>query len=324
MNLLKPLFLQPKYYEPIEKEIMRFFNSEIYKPLFLALNIDESFKEFYNAKDALAEAVRNGTVDYDGGGTFSGEFNAKISAQLKSLGATFDARTKTWSLKKENVPVSVSIAKANADDTFNRLRKNVLRSLDDSMIDSIFAHKFATSYLKEKYERAIEWMDSDFQKTVKSVTIVPKLTAEQRRIIAEEWTNNLKLYIRGWTKENIVNLREKVELNAFAGQRSSNMVKMIQDNYGVARNKAKFLARQETSLLLSKFREERYKDVGVQQYKWSTSGDSRVRDDHKHLDGKIFSFSQPPVVDRSTGRTGNPGEDFNCRCIARPVWNGEK
>lgn len=317
MKLLKPIILKPEYYEAIEKEIMRFLHNHFYRPLMLATQISDD--ELKNDKDPLADAVRNGTVDYEAG-KFTGNFNAAISRQLRELGATFNDKTKSWSLNADKVPVSVSMAKANADFAFEKMRKAVIKTLDDSTIDSVFAHHFAHSYLQEKYEQAIQWMNDDFKKTVKSISIPPQLTGAQKKIIAEEWTNNLKLYIRGWTRENTVALREKVEKNAYAGQRAGNMVKMIKDNYGVAENKAKFLARQETSLLMSKFRETRYKDVGIQKYKWSTSGDQRVRDDHKHLDGKIFFFSSPPIVDKNSGRRGNPGEDFNCRCIARPVW----
>jgi SPP1 gp7 family putative phage head morphogenesis protein len=214
------------------------------------------------------------------------------------------------------------MAKAHADDAFELMRKKVIRTLDESRIDSILAHNFETSYLQEKYEKTIEWMNDDFTKTVNSIAIPPTMTAAQKKIIAEQWTNNLKLYIRGWSRENVVDLRDKIQKLAFAGQRSSSMIKLIQDNYGVGEAKAKFLARQETSLLLSKFREERYKDVGIQKYKWQTAHDGdRVRHDHQLLDGKIYFFSSPPIVDRKTGRRANPGEDFGCRCVARPIWD---
>lgn len=86
--------------------------------------------------------------------------------------------------------------------------------------------------------------------------------------------------------------------------------------YGASKAKAKFLARQETSLLMSKYQEERFKDLGITHYKWSGADDQRERPDHKLLNGKIFRFDDPPVTNRSTGAKNNPGEDFNCRCIA--------
>lgn len=325
MIILRPLYLAPKYYEPIEKEIMRFFEMAIFKPISLVIKAEYEHAELSNARDVLADAVREGRVDYDGTGVFTGDFSAAISKQLRNLGARYSTPKQAWILERHKVPVSVSIAKANADDAFLKLRKIVLKTLDDSTIDSIFAHTFNWSYTQERYDQAIEWMNDDFKKTVKAVTIAPTLTPSQKKIIAEEWTNNLKLYIKDFTTKNTAELRDKVQQLAFAGQRSKSMIKLIQDNYGVTYNKAKFLARQETSLLLSKFREERYKDVGVKKYIWHTAGDARVRhmppdsSDHRILDGKIFSFDSPPTIP-GTSRKCNPGEDFNCRCVARPIW----
>lgn len=46
-------------------------------------------------------------------------------------------------------------------------------------------------------------------------------------------------------------------------------------------------------------------------YIWRTRGDDRVRPSHAANDGKIFAWDDPP-------RTGHPGEDYGCRCIAEP------
>jgi len=47
-------------------------------------------------------------------------------------------------------------------------------------------------------------------------------------------------------------------------------------------------------------------------YVWVTRGDDRVRPSHAENNGKIFSWDDPPT-------TGHPGEDFGCRCVARPL-----
>ena len=71
--------------------------------------------------------------------------------------------------------------------------------------------------------------------------------------------------------------------------------------------------------MVSKYRQIRYEEVGIDNYIWSTSHDSRVRHDHRELQGKVFSFSNPPITDKATGARNNPGEDFGCRCVAIPV-----
>lgn len=45
-------------------------------------------------------------------------------------------------------------------------------------------------------------------------------------------------------------------------------------------------------------------------YIWRTRGDDKVRTAHAENNGRIFAWDNPP--------TGNPGEDYNCRCLAEP------
>lgn len=49
-----------------------------------------------------------------------------------------------------------------------------------------------------------------------------------------------------------------------------------------------------------------------------------MRADHRRLNGKIFSWNAPPIVDMRTGRRGHPGDDYQCRCVAIPVFEFEK
>ncbi len=47
-------------------------------------------------------------------------------------------------------------------------------------------------------------------------------------------------------------------------------------------------------------------------YIWHTREDNKVRPSHAANDGKIFAWDNPPA-------TGNPGEEYGCRCWAEPV-----
>jgi hypothetical protein len=51
-------------------------------------------------------------------------------------------------------------------------------------------------------------------------------------------------------------------------------------------------------------------------YVWRTQRDARARATHRANDGHIFSWANPPA-------TGNPGEDYGCRCEAVPYVPGE-
>ena len=89
----------------------------------------------------------------------------------------------------------------------------------------------------------------------------------------------------------------------------------------MSQRKAKFLASQETRLLTSKLKEVRYKDVGIDEYIWQTvkgTPEHPVRPMHKKLNGTKQRFSSPPITNEK-GQRNNPGEDYRCRCVARPI-----
>ena len=313
VKTLPPLIFKPAYYAAIEKEINAFFRETLYRPLLLCIQ-DQGLE---NVRDALADAIASGRVEYSDG-VFRGRFNAAISKRLRDIGAKYRPISKVWTMDKV-IPPEIAIAIAQAEARYQALMRSLIRTLDDIDIDkAIEGARFEKSY-----EKTVGAMDSAFVQSVRAVTIAPKMTPDMKTVIARDWTNNLKLYIRDWTASNILKLRQKIQANSFSGQRFENLIKTIQDNYGVSKTKAKFLARQETSLLMSKMREERYKDVGLLTYRWSGSLDERERPDHRLLEGKIFSWDSPPIVDRKTGRTGHPGEDFLCRCLAIPILPGE-
>ena len=54
----------------------------------------------------------------------------------------------------------------------------------------------------------------------------------------------------------------------------------------------------------------------TEQYVWETRGDSKVRVSHRRNEGKIFRWDNPPP-------TGHPGQDYNCRCLAIPYYEGK-
>lgn len=65
---------------------------------------------------------------------------------------------------------------------------------------------------------------------------------------------------------------------------------------------------------------ERHQSIGIEKFEWYDSADERVRDTHKRLSGKVFSYDDPPTVN---GRVVLPDEDYRCRCVAIPVFDDD-
>lgn len=108
------------------------------------------------------------------------------------------------------------------------------------------------------------------------------------------------------------------------GIRAEALKQQLVDRLGVAQSRAELIAVDQVLKANAQLAQERYQRVGVTRYRWSTSHDERVRDSHKELGaasdrGTIYRFSDPPVVDKKTGRRANPGGDFRCRCVAIAV-----
>jgi SPP1 gp7 family putative phage head morphogenesis protein len=314
---LKPIPICISEFDGIEERIKRAFLEQLYWPLMRELTLPS--KQLQNASDSLLRAIQTGRVLFSRG-VFSGRFTASISKQLKSIGATWDRKTETWRLPLAEVPHDLRSAIATSEARFQEKLAAVDRKLSAFDPTSIASNLRMADLL----DRALWRVDGDVAATLKGISVSPELTPAQAKKISEEWGENLKLYIRDFAAEEIVKLRKDVQKSVLAGNRFDALVSTIRKSYGATESKAKFLARQETNLLITKYKELRYRDAGVDEYRWQCVAGSPkhpVRPAHKKLAGKIFRWQAPPITSESNEpeRRNNPGQDFNCRCVAVPV-----
>lgn len=312
--VLEPIGHSNALHKGIAKEIARYFLEAIFKPLFDLL---EANNIRTNAvASPVAVALQDRRIWYTDE-VFSGKFSAAVSRELRSYGATFDSRTKTFRLPLSQMPLALRQAVAQAGEATRQLNKQVVELLDQIQENA----KQASTGLKFDLNGVFVDLRSQYKRSLelRGLAVPPDLTEDVKDAISVEYTNNLDKYIKTFTDKMIPELRSEIQDNIFAGGRPDKLAKIIQAKYGVTKRKAEFLAEQETSLLVSKYRESRYKAVGSRRYVWSTSQDGRVRHDHKDLNGKMFSWENPPISNKATGARNHPGEDFGCRCVARPI-----
>lgn len=313
MKIGKPVIDKKKYSKDVEKKIKLLFDFLLYEGI---ENILKD-KPIYNSNDTIINALNTAKIQYVDG-SFSGSFDARISKSLKAIGAIFDSRTGFFNLSVDKMPMEIRQAIAVSTSFYATQALKILDFIDNiNPTELIETFSISTDYgvtLTDLDKQIVETLKNDIQ-------VIPEFTEEMKINLVKDYNKNMKLYINNWAEEEIVNLREIVEQNTWVGGRASNLEKEIQKRKKVSASKAKFLARQETSLLVSKYREQRYKSLGITTYQWQTSNDERVREDHKILDGTMQSWDSPPIVDRKTGRTAHAGEDFGCRCVAKPIIN---
>ncbi len=312
MKLLRPIRITTEDYDRLEAKIIAEFRKLFYKPLKI---------RYENANDpiSLMSALRDGGVYY-ADGAFRGKFSATITKELKKLGAKWDRGV--FRISEKELPYDVSQAIAASINRWNERMAAIERH-----IQQISPEAFKID-MTSIFDSTLYKVEADFQKSIKGLTVAPKLSADERAFIAKEYNNNMKLWIKSFVEkekatviDQIKELRNTVGASTYEGNRYESLAGIISQSYGVTQRKAKFLARQETNLLMAKFKETRYASAGVTDYIWQTvvgSPKHRVRPMHAALRGSKQKFAEPPITDEK-GSRNNPGEDYNCRCYARPI-----
>lgn len=321
MKTLPSQTLTDAYWTDIEAQIKSIFYEVVFAPIIKIIRSanpqEKGLVELLNAKTTsgpLLAALRSGRVQYTNG-RFSGEFNVAIVRVIREMGASVDIRTNSYYLAPRNTPAWVlseaSGYQSKAKYT-HELILGKLNEIQEHLDQAIESHPVDA-------DDAIRHVEKGFKRSAEMLKVDPKMTPAMNKMISKHYTKNLNKYITDFSKQSITTLREVVQANALEGYRFDRLTEVIRHRYGVTANKAKFLARQETSLFMSKYRQARFTEAGVKRYRWSTAHDERVRSSHRALNGQVFSYDQPPITDTATGAHNNPGEDFNCRCIDIPI-----
>lgn len=305
-----------------EDDIIKAFKEAFFIPLikeFLPDKVESSILR--NSMDDLVNAIMTGRVSFNQG-RFSGQFNSILSRELRRLGAEFDKKTSTYVIRESDLPIEirsmVSVSEARLNRQLRKIDERLREFNPDAIIDKLNLTKI--------FDHTLYKVDKQFQKNVQKIAVVPQISPEQRFEIAWSWKENLNLYIKDFSDKQTLELRKLIEQSTSEGNRRESLIKDIQGRYGVTKNKAKFLARQETNLMMEAWTRSRYQDVGINEYYWRNvagSANHPVRESHKALGdrskkGETFKWTNPPLFG-DNGQWCHPKQDYNCRCYAQPV-----
>lgn len=101
------------------------------------------------------------------------------------------------------------------------------------------------------------------------------------------------------------------------GTSTDDLADDILDQVDMSERRAQLIARDQVGKLNGDITKYRQETIGIEEYRWSTSKDSRVRPAHAAREGLIFRWDRPPV-------DGHPGKAIYCRCVALPVIDLDK
>lgn len=313
---IKDFKTREQYFKLIQKVIMTHLWDELYKPLFEKLSIKP---KAINDLDVLRNALREGKIFYiEGGFKAVNKFGNTVARELERIGAVYDKRQKMYRIAYDKLPNDLLVSVAESQ----RLSQERIQFVDkyladfmgniDEFVDNIaFTNEVIT---------ILDDANQQIEKNVKSINIItPELVAVQAREIAKSYTTNMQYYIKKWAEKDIPEFRKKVAKAVLEGYREDKVQKILQQEYKIGADKAKFLAQNETSIMLAQYRKVTYQKMGFNKFKWATIMDGKERELHAKLNGKIFSFDNPPVIDERTGQVGLPGTTYGCRCSLIPV-----
>lgn len=187
------------------------------------------------------------------------------------------------------------------------------------------AIRFVVDDMGDKDKEGILYVGQELEETVSAFVdrqlsrlfTIPIATAAPSGLVTQ-WAEINAALITSIPAQYLDEIAALIEGGVRAGTPTARLRDEIKARYGVTTSRANLIARDQTAKLTSQIQRHRHQSYGIEEYMWSTSGDSRVRQVHANLDGRIFRYDAPPVADKK-GNRGHPGELWQCRCTGRPI-----
>lgn len=142
--------------------------------------------------------------------------------------------------------------------------------------------------------------------------------------VKEQIERNANL-IKSMPKDIRQEITEIVAKESMSGRRASDIAEDLQERFPqMLKNKANLIARTETSKTESALNQARSQNIGINWYEWNTSEDGRVRSSHKHMDGVLINWNDPPSPEKLINKKSTLGKYHagccpNCRCYGAPI-----
>lgn len=321
MKTTRPITLNKKNILEISNIIIEYIKDTYYKKIADIYKQETRQDIFKNAlSNLIMEALKQNKI-YVEGHYVKGKFNSRIVKELEKAGGVY--RKKGYYF--DTLPIEI-----NNYISANSYKIKTIASKVDDLTDQYLSNlDESLKYLNVDYLDTINNYEGQLKQNLKDFSIVPDISEAENKAINDNYILETKKYIKGFLELETNKLRNEIKDYVLKdGYSNKYIADIIQNSYGLTQRRATFIARQESSLLLAEYNKAKMQGLGLNRYKWSTAKDEKVRDypknnsngeDHKRLDGLIFTYDNPPIVNVLTGERANPSERFNCRCLALPV-----
>lgn len=205
----------------------------------------------------------------------------------------------------------------------------------DGIFDSVFdnariAWSGVTTRMMTTIRRVFNQVDANFTRTferqieaAETNRRMPSISL-RRGLLPFGAVDGLQGQLDDFTRQNVqlirsigddaaMNIERLVQDAVSRGTSTRALAKQISEQAGIAKRRAATIARDQVGKLNGNISQIRMKSAGMDQYKWQTMEDKRVRPKHIALNGEIRTWSQSPT----------PGSEILCRCTALPHFTDE-
>ena len=198
------------------------------------------------------------------------------------------------------------------DDAENAKAASLLASQMKAAAGRSFQQKAIRAVSEQAARRVESHSKGSFKKLGIKVAKEPIL-----KILVDGWTKDIAGRVQGMGDDAVAKLH--AILRDGGARHAESISRDIVDQLGISERHADFIARDSICTLNAKVTRARQESAGIEQYAWTTVGDSRVRDEHADLDGELFD-----VDGDGDDEEGHPGTQPNCRCVAWPLPSPDK
>ena len=158
--------------------------------------------------------------------------------------------------------------------------------------------------------------------------------------ISQDYVYNMKFWVKKWKAKKIIKMRHDVLKMVQGGARIETIQKYFGKEWKIAKDKAAFLARNESEIASSVLKAIHYQQQGCKYFFWLKSNSKEKRELHleyaKEKNNKygiggtnIFAYDNPPIIEqieiklksgekrvipKPSGQKGLPGQTYNCGC----------
>ena len=313
---LKPIKYAKAYDDLIISRLKNWLWNDIFKDCFELLKNNQ----VENAQNVLEEAIKKNRIYYSNGAFYSntGRFSNTISKELERYGAKYNRQRNAYVIKELPTQLAWVVETTKAVTTTKA-----------QAVVNLLASKLGTLTAEEKHiaiEGLVEKIMLNLQERVyanakaqKIELITPKLTEFQTNEIAKRYVENLDFWITNFETEKIPEMRKGILNMTLEGKSLPQIEQYLQKEWKISQDRIKFLARNESTIATVSYLKTKYQAENIEYFKWGTILDGRERPLHKELNGQIFRFDNPPIIDERLGTRGLPGETYNCRCNIIPI-----